>query len=136
LGSNTNLARGQSASAIAFNVTDFSDGVFERQALIPAANQQRPCGPEMKMISQPPGRTLDELSSYGYNQETEPVLVYVIDSGADMTSTVRFPKVYVTILLIRIVLSIAKKCRQDSGLDMAWQRKWAEPPAGVQFQLR
>jgi hypothetical protein len=117
-------------------MTDFGDGVFGRLALIAAANQQRPCGPEMKMISQPPGRFINELSSYGYNQEDQPALVYVIDSGADVTTAVRFPKVDVAILLTRIELSMAESKWQDSRLDMARQLQWAEPPAGVQFQLR
>jgi hypothetical protein len=85
----------------------------------------------MKMVSQPPGRYLNELSSYGYNQEDQPSLVYVIDTGADMTTAVRFPKVDFAILLIRIELSMAESKRQDSRLDMARRPQWAKPPAGV-----
>jgi hypothetical protein len=91
---------------MAWNETALADGVFERQPPPPppgppgpyTQNQDTyvsPWGPDarddLKLVSQPPGVALTDISSYAYDDETIPVVIYIIDSGLDLTTPVSLP---------------------------------------------
>jgi len=135
LGFYTNLPLDYSASDGALNKTVLGDGVLERQVSA-APGQQQPVGVALKIISQPPGILTDQIGSYAYDNEINPILVYVVDSGADTTTAVSFPRVDIAVFLIRVGLSRPIEPWQDSIMDMARQRQRAEPTSGVEFQLR
>jgi hypothetical protein len=96
----------QSAFNLSWNQTTLADGVFERQPPPPPPPQ--PVQPytqnqdtfvipyddnlrdDLFLVSQPPGVALTDISSYAYDTETRPVVVYVIDTGADLTTPVSF----------------------------------------------
>ena len=99
----------QSAFNVSWNETARADGVFERQPPPPpppsppqlvqpyTQNQDTYIIPyddnlrdDLFLVSQPPGVALTDISSYAYDTETRPVVVYVIDTGADLTTPVSF----------------------------------------------
>jgi hypothetical protein len=104
----TKLARDHPTLNVALNETALGDRVIQRQVpppppsppLLPAVlaspNQQVTDNVELRTISQPPGFSLDNIISYGYDNEGQQVFVYVIASGADPVSPVSFPKVDIT----------------------------------------
>jgi len=72
---------------VAWNETAAGDGHFarapesENQQVIPNDNNYPV---DLKVISQPPGYPLSDLSTYAYNTEnSQEVVVYVVDSGAN-----------------------------------------------------
>jgi hypothetical protein len=97
----------QSAFNVSSNVTARADGIFERRPPPPpqpvrrvqplTQNQDTFVIPyddslrdDLFLVSQPRGVRLTDISSYAYDTETRPVVVYVIDTGADLTTPVSF----------------------------------------------
>jgi hypothetical protein len=65
----------------------------KRQTLPTTVNQQEnPVPDELRVISQPQGQQLAEISSYAYEDEIMGhVMIYIIDSGLDQSLPVRLP---------------------------------------------
>jgi hypothetical protein len=81
------------------------DGLFARQApqsenqqVIPNDNSYPV---DLKVISQPPGSSLSDLSTYAYNTEnSQQVVVYVVDSGANTDDPVSLQN-----LILRFIIN-------------------------------
>jgi len=90
-----NLSHVHPAFDVAWNETAPGDGIFERQ--VPQSENQQAIPNDLsypidlKVVSQPPGFNFPDLSTYAYDTEdSQQVVVYVVDSGANTNDPVSF----------------------------------------------